>query len=88
VVDIKQCTATTRNQAESCEGNSAVERRAQVQSYINQTELTSELNLQCSYFILVERRVYSMNNWLGENCQHELITFLACGNYTHRRVLA
>jgi len=27
----------------------------QVQSYIDQTELTSELNLKCNYFALVER---------------------------------
>jgi len=27
--------------------------RAQVQSFVNQTELTSELNLQCNYFTLV-----------------------------------
>jgi len=33
---------TNRNQAERCEGSSAMERRAQVQSYANQTELTSE----------------------------------------------
>jgi len=32
-----------------------MEIRAQVQSYVSQTELTSELNLQCNYFTLVER---------------------------------
>jgi len=48
MVDIKQCITTTRNQAESCKGSSAMERRAQVQSYVNETELTSELNLQCN----------------------------------------
>jgi len=26
------------------------ERRVQVQSYVNQSELTSELNLKCNYF--------------------------------------
>jgi len=30
------------------------ERRAQVQSSVSQTELTSELNVQCDYFTLVE----------------------------------
>jgi len=30
------------------------ERRAQAQSYVNQIELTSELNLKCNYFALVE----------------------------------
>jgi len=38
------------------------EPRAQVQSYVSQTELTSELNLQSKYFILVERRFGSNNN--------------------------
>jgi len=37
-------------------------RRAQVQSYINQTELTSELNLQYNYFTLVERHFRSKND--------------------------
>jgi len=45
VVDIRQCTTTTRDQAESCKGSSAMERPAQVQSCVNQTELTSERNL-------------------------------------------
>ena len=44
-MDVRQCSATTRNQTESLKRNSAMERRAQVQSYVNQTELTSELNL-------------------------------------------
>jgi len=39
-----------------------MERRAQVQSYASQTELTSELNLRCNYFALVERHVHSKNN--------------------------
>jgi len=64
------------------------ERRAQVQSYVNQTELTSELNIQCNYFILVERHFRSKNNRLGENHQHELSTFLVFGNHNGRRVLA
>jgi len=38
------------------------ERRAQVQSYVNQIELTSELNLICNYFALVERNFRSKNN--------------------------
>ena len=41
---------------------------AQVQSYANQTELTSELNLQGNYFIRVERHYRSKNDGLGENC--------------------
>jgi len=41
---------------------------AQVQSYVNQTELTSELSLQCNYFNFVERRFYSKNSRRGENC--------------------
>jgi len=45
-----------------------MERRAQVQSYVNQTELTSELNLKYNYFALVERNFRSKNNGLGENC--------------------
>jgi len=40
------------------------ERRAQVQSYVNQTELTSEVNLQKSCFTLVERHFRSKNDWL------------------------
>jgi len=36
--------------------------RGQVQSYVNQTEQTSELNLQCDYFTLVERHFRSKNN--------------------------
>jgi len=55
VVDIRQWTATTRDEADSCKRNSAMERRAQVQSYVIQTELTSELNLQCNYFTFVGR---------------------------------
>jgi len=39
-----------------------MEHRAQVQSYVNQTELTSELNLYCSYFALVEQHFRSKNN--------------------------
>jgi len=52
----------TRNQAESCEGSSEMERRPQVQGYLNQTELTSELSLQCNYFALVERQFRSKYN--------------------------
>jgi len=45
-----------------------MERRAQVQSYVNQTKLQSKLNLQCNYFAFVERNFRSKNNRLGENC--------------------
>jgi len=38
------------------------ERQAQVQSYVSQTELTSELDLQCNYFTLVARHFRSKNN--------------------------
>jgi len=68
VVDIRQCTATNRNQAESYNGSSAMEQREQVQSYASQTELTSDLNIQCNYFALAERYFLSKNNRLGENC--------------------
>jgi len=44
-VDISQRTATTRNQTVSGKGSSAMEWRGQVQSYVNQTGLTRELNL-------------------------------------------
>ena len=37
VVNIRQCTAIIRDQAERCEETSAMERRAQVQSCANQT---------------------------------------------------
>jgi len=37
-------------------------RRAQVQSYVNQIEMTRELNLQCNYLTLVERHFCSKNN--------------------------
>jgi len=40
----------------------------ELQSYVNQTELTSELNLQCNNFTLVERHFRWKNDWLGENC--------------------
>jgi len=36
--------------------------RAQVQSFVNQTEITSELNLQCNYSIRVERHFRSTNS--------------------------
>jgi len=36
--------------------------RAQVQSYVSQTELTSKLNLQRNYVALVERHFRSKNN--------------------------
>jgi len=39
-----------------------MERREQVLSYVNQTELTSELNLQCNYVAHVERHFRSKNN--------------------------
>jgi len=61
MVDIRQCTATTRNQAEACKGSSAMERRAQVQSNVNQTKLASQLKLQCNDFTLVERHFHSKN---------------------------
>jgi len=35
---------------------------------------------------LLKRHFRSKSNWLGENCQHELITFITCGNYKRRRV--
>jgi len=38
------------------------ERRAQVQSYVNQTEMTSELNLLRNYFTRVERHFHSKNS--------------------------
>jgi len=38
------------------------ERRVQVQSYVNQTELTRELSLKCNYFSLVEGNFRSKNN--------------------------
>jgi len=63
------------------------ERRVQVQSCVNQTELTSELNLQGNYFIRVERHFRSKNDWLGENCERERIIFLAFANHKRRRVL-
>ena len=56
MVVIRQCTATTGTHVESCEGSSTMERLAQLQSYVNQTELTSELNLQRNYFVLVVRK--------------------------------
>jgi len=42
-------------------GNSAMERRVQVQSYVNQIELTSELGLQCNYFAHVEQHFHLKN---------------------------
>jgi len=39
-----------------------MERRAQVQSYVSQTELASELNLHCYFFALVARHFRSKNN--------------------------
>jgi len=54
-VDIRHCTATNvikpKVVKETLQWRS--ERLAQVQSFVNQTELTSELNLQCNYFTLV-----------------------------------
>jgi len=41
------------------------ERRAQVLTYVNQTEMTSEINFQCNYFTLAERHFRSKNKWLG-----------------------
>ena len=54
-----------------------MEVRAQVQSYVIQDEMKTELKLQCNYFTLVERHFRWKNDWLGEKCQHELVTFLA-----------
>jgi len=47
-----------------------MEIRAQVQIYVNQTEMTSglNLNLQCNYFTPVERHFCSKSDELGENC--------------------
>ena len=53
VVEIRWCAATTRNQAESCKGS---ERKWRGERYVNQTEPTSEFNLQCNYFVLVVRK--------------------------------
>jgi len=55
LVDIRQCTATEvikpKIVKETLQWGS--EWLAQKQSFVNQTELASELNLQCSYFTLV-----------------------------------
>jgi len=68
-VEIRQCTATNRNQAESCKALQwRSERRLQMQGYTNQNEMTvMELNLQCNYFTRVERHFRSKNNWPGDN---------------------
>ena len=71
MVDIRQCTATSRNQETKVVKEALQwisERRVQGQSYVNQTELTNELNVQGNYFIRVERHFRSKNDWLGENC--------------------
>jgi len=47
--------------AETCKGNSAILVRAQVQIYVNQTELISDLNFQCNYFTFVKRHFRSKN---------------------------
>jgi len=44
----------------SCKGNSAVE--IPVQSYVSQTESTSEFNFQCNYFILVKQHFRLKND--------------------------
>jgi len=49
----RQCTAITRNQAESCKGSSVTERPAQMQSYVNQTVLTSKLNLNAITLLML-----------------------------------
>ena len=36
--------------------------RVQVQIYVNQAEITSELHLQCNYFTRVERHFRSKNS--------------------------
>ena len=90
-MDIRPCTATTRNQAESCTGSSAMERRTQVQRYINWTKVTSELNFQCNHFTLVERhflrrttdleQTFNMNwlpSWLAVSTSTD--AFLHIGN--------
>jgi len=56
VVDIRQCAAIPVPlviEPKTVQWRS--ERRGQVQSYVNQTELASESNLQRNYFALVER---------------------------------
>jgi len=60
-LEIRQCTANTRNWAEGCKGG-FIEIRAQVQDYVNQAELTRELNLHCNYLTLVERHFRSKND--------------------------
>jgi len=49
-----------------------MEIQAQMQSYVNQTELTSELNLQLLNSCWTA--LSSKNDWLVENCWHELIS--------------
>jgi len=57
-----------------------MERRVQVQSYVNQTELTSERNSQCKHFTLVERLFIRRTTEL-EKIALELIAYLAFGNH-------
>jgi len=63
-VDIRHCTATNvikpKVVKETLQWRS--ERLAQVQSFVNQTELTSELNLQCNYFTLVLWQDWAYDN--------------------------
>jgi len=45
------------------------EQRVQVQSYVNRTELASELkNLQRNFFTFVKQHILPKRNLLGENC--------------------
>jgi len=61
LVHIRQCTATIvikpNGVKETLQWRS--ERLAQVQSFVDQTELTSELNLQGNYFTLAQRQEWA-----------------------------
>jgi len=61
-MESRQCAATTRNQAESINKALQWSGERKCKNYVNQTELTSEMNLQCNYFALVERHFPSKNN--------------------------
>ena len=73
VVDIRQCHRF--HQAKSCKGSSAIKMPAQVRSYVNQTELASELNLQCNYFTLVEKTFVRRRTGLVETAWMKWLVF-------------
>jgi len=88
VVDIRQCIAVPvplviKPKIVHCWS----ERRVQMQSDVNQTELTSELNLQSNYFTLVKTALSFEEQLTWGILLTWIDYFVTCGNHKRKRVL-